>query len=83
MVRAAKVAMQRYSKHASTTIERLRLVCGLCRGATYVEGNWGFSCVTEYPSDSNDVITEAGQPSLLGFVTRKRLMKTFYMNSHY
>jgi hypothetical protein len=42
---------------------------------SYLEDNWHYSSVAGYSPDSNNVSTEAGESSLLRFVTRKRLVK--------
>jgi hypothetical protein len=48
---------------------------------SYLEDNWRYSAVAGYSPDSNDVSKEAEESSLLGFVTRKRLVKTLHRNS--
>jgi hypothetical protein len=74
--------MQRRGKHASATFERLRLLHGLCRGVMLKK--------IRAPVELRDVrrtvmtsIQKLEEPSLLGFVTRKRLMKILQRNSHY
>jgi hypothetical protein len=80
VVRAATVCIHRRGKHTSTTIEGLFSALSVPR--SYLEDNWTYSSVAGYSPNSNDVRTEAGESSLLKFVTRKRLVETLQRNGH-
>jgi hypothetical protein len=77
--RAAFVAMQRRSKHASSTVEAVFSVWSLPR--SYHEDNRRYKELSVQLWSINQRATEAEESALLRFVTRKLLVKTSQRNS--
>jgi hypothetical protein len=79
MIRATTVAIQRRDKHLYNNRGAVFSAWSL---PSFLEDNGRHSSVAGYSPDSNDVSTEAAELSLLGSVTRKRLLEILQKNSH-
>jgi hypothetical protein len=65
-----------------TAIEGLCFLRGPCR-VVILKAVGATVAVARYSPNSNDVSREAGESSLLRFVTRERLLEALQRNSHY